>query len=222
MESASKESIQFRRATPSDMGKDVAWLTSEAWPMPEKIGPASDASSLVSAYVEQAVAQSDWLELACVSGEVVGVLFGRIVGRGQTTVGWMTHALKIVGKTLLRGYGRLDRPVAVLWRFLLTELKVAINRPRSGAEITLLIVSSKHRRKGVGRGLVERFVKAASEQGCHLVYVYTDDVTSDYEFYLESGFSKYSTFIDHWSSYYSGERSMGIVYCLELKPPARH
>jgi len=89
--------------------------------------------------------------------------------------------------------------------------------PKSDASIEMFMVDPKHRGKGIGTELIERFLKAARDAGSSLVTVYTDDRMSSWQFYERHGFKKIDTFRDDVSSLWSGGESHGIIFVLDLK-----
>jgi ribosomal protein S18 acetylase RimI-like enzyme len=99
----------------------------------------------------------------------------------------------------------------------LTELKLKVNMPRSDAEIRLFIVDSKHRGKGIGGMLIDRFLHTARDAGSTLATVYTDDKTSNWQFYEKYGFRRVGTFHDNVTSYFCNVDSTGMIYVLDLK-----
>jgi ribosomal protein S18 acetylase RimI-like enzyme len=113
-------------------------------------------------------------------------------------------------------HGQDISPV-VLWHFFVTEFKVLVNMPRSDAEVNLIIVDSKHQGKGLGKKLMDRFMKAARDSGCRLVTLYTDDQASNWRFYEAIGFRKVATFHDGLTSYFVERDAKGIVYVLDVK-----
>jgi len=78
-------------------------------------------------------------------------------------------------------------------------------------------VDSRHRGKGIGSALLERFLSAAKEMGSTRVTVYTDDLMSDWRFYERRGFKRITTFYDNITSCYSGTPSLGIIYAMDLE-----
>jgi GNAT superfamily N-acetyltransferase len=80
----------------------------------------------------------------------------------------------------------------------------------------MFIVDSKHRGRGIGGELIERFLKAARDSGARLVTVYTDDRMSNWQFYERKGFKRIGTFYDNITSHYSGAHARGIIYALDL------
>jgi len=111
---------------------------------------------------------------------------------------------------------RLDIPLRSVLAFFFTEFRLTVNRPDADADITLVVVDSKFRGMGIGKALVDRFVKVAEDAGAHAVLVYTDDKTSNWRFYEIYGFKKVITFYDGISTYFAGQPANAIYYILNL------
>ena len=208
----------FREYTSNDLSR-CAQLAAEAWPVKDHISGGSERWRIMEAYVEIATSWSNWTNVACLdSGELVGLMFGET--RGRHAEGFPTRIvsseLNASAKLVLGRYGRIERLPTVLWNFLITEMKLLVNRPDADAEIMLFLVDSKYRGKGIGSVLMDRFIMAAKEEGSIRMSVYADDQTSNWRFYENYGFERASIFYDNWSSYFNGTRSMGIRLVLDL------
>jgi ribosomal protein S18 acetylase RimI-like enzyme len=107
--------------------------------------------------------------------------------------------------------------ISMVWGIVLTELKLMVKMPRSDASIEMFIVNSKHRGRGIGTELVDRFLRAAKEARSTLVTVYSDDRMSNWQFYERYGFEKIGTFHDNITSFYSGGDARGIILALDLR-----
>lgn len=106
--------------------------------------------------------------------------------------------------------------LSFLWSIAVTEVKIRLKKPPSDASIEMFIVGSKHRGKGIGSALIDRFLEAAIQAGSRLVTVYTDDRQSDWQFYERRGFKRVASFYDNVTSHYSGSQAHGLIYALEL------
>jgi len=178
-----------------------------------------DKTRILEPYVEIAAAWSNWTNIACLdSGEMIGVIFGDTrakdsIGAGRRLI---VSEFRACAKIVLGRYGKVRRLPTLLWNFMMTEMKLLVNRPEADAEIMLLLVDSKQRGKGIGRTLVDRFVNNAMDSGSKRVSVYADDIASNWHFYESYGFKRAGSFFDNWSTYYNGDRSMGIRFILDL------
>jgi len=173
---------------------------------------------MMKPWIESSHFSATWSEVAVASGEVVGFLFGSIDKQmpKRAAVEAVTDQFWMFRRFLSRDVNRLDLPLSALLGFLFMEFKLAVNRPDADAEIILVIVATSFRGKGVGKTLVDRFVKAARDSGASAILLYTDDRTSNWRFYEHYGFRKVSTFYDNISSFFAGERANAIYYVLDL------
>jgi ribosomal protein S18 acetylase RimI-like enzyme len=217
-DSPDQHGISFRQYDPQDM-RACARLAEEAWPAAPELAPEDGGSWGMEGYIESSLLWSNWRDVACDSNGVIGFLFGRIDKHegGVTLIKSTLGEFSMTGRFL---FGKNDRPPGMLglfWNLLLTETKLMVKMPRSDAEIELFIVDSQRRGRGIGRMLVDRFVKAAKESGSSLVTVYTDDKTSDWQFYEKYGFRRVGTFYDNLTSYFANVHSNGIIFLLDLE-----
>jgi len=210
--------VSFRRFEREDI-PSLARLAREAWPARPTVRSRELEQSGMEGYVEYALGASNWTDIACSPEGVIGFLFGRIDDYSGTAV----PGKPIVGElpSAIRSFfrkGRLTRwHLSMVWGIVLTDLKLMLNMPDSDASIEMLIVDSKHRGKGVGGQLIDRFLAAAKEAGSSMVTVYTDDRMSDWRFYEKLGFKRARTFHDNITSRYSGSDANGIIFTLDLK-----
>jgi ribosomal protein S18 acetylase RimI-like enzyme len=202
---------------PNDLD-DCAELAEQAWPFLGGSLSHLDEHNWQMAYLRSSRLWSNWAEVACDQFGVVGVLFGRIdTDWNRTKSFWMiiNELLVLVGP--LNEMPRNPTiAVALTWNFLMTEIKLALRRPRTDAEIEFLAVDIKHRGRGIAKTLVERFFRTASQSGAKVVTVYTDDEKSNWRFYEHMGFERVATFHDNLVSYYDKGDLNGIVYLLRL------
>jgi hypothetical protein len=98
-------------------------------------------------YVEICKLESTWLEVAYISGNIVGFLFGRVntdykmIAKIKAFFSILAIGIKII----FGRYGSVSKPFTLLWKFELNELKVKRNTPKSDGEVVLLVVDSKYK-----------------------------------------------------------------------------
>lgn len=211
-----QDEIQFREYQPGDLDgcTRLAW---EAWAA-DSVEPGEVVEPRVmEGYLRSFLVRSNWNVVISDSQGVIGLLFGRIAGRkAKGGGGALANELGMIPHFLFGVNGQHISPVVIV-HFFLTEFKVLVNVPRSDAEVNLIIVDSKHRGKGFGKKLMDRFIAAAREAGCRLATLYTDDQMSNWKFYEIYGFTRVGTFHDNLTSYFAETRATGIIYALELK-----
>jgi ribosomal protein S18 acetylase RimI-like enzyme len=188
-----------------------AWAADFAEPS-EVVDPRA-----MEGYVRSFLVRSNWKVVVSDSQGVIGLLFGRIGGlKDKGAGGSVATELGMIPQFLFGvDHPRLS-PIVML-HFVLTEFKVLVNVPCSDAEINLIIVDRRHRGKGLGKELMDRFISAAKEAGCRLATLYTDDQMSNWKFYEIYGFRRVGTFHDSLASYFAEKKATGIVYVKDLK-----
>jgi len=217
-ETTGQQSISFRRYTPEDL-RACTRLAEETWPPGPDLATKNVVSWGMEGYIESSLTNANWTEIAYDSQGVVGFLFGRIDKyRGAVAVpGSLFGELPTLAKYVVGKYRKTPGILVLFWTLLLTELKLKVNMPRSDAEIRLFIVDSKHRGKGIGGMLIDRFLHTTRDVGSTLATVYTDDKMSNWQFYEKYGFRRVGTFHDNLTSYFCKVDSTGIIYVLDLK-----
>lgn len=214
--SPSPPGVSFRKYRPGDI-PHCARLARDAWPA----GPARASKEIEAAgmegYMQYSLDSSNWAEIALSTEEVVGFLFGRIDGYGEVPERSILGEVPSLFNSIMEHDRRSPRLLRFAWSVAMTDLKLKLNTPPSDASVEMFIVDSRHRGKGVGSALLERFLAAARDAGSNRVTVYTDDLMSDWQFYLRRGFTKVATFHDNITSHYSGSKAKGIIFSLELR-----
>jgi ribosomal protein S18 acetylase RimI-like enzyme len=215
---ANRSAISFRRYEPGDISA-CARLAEDAWPPAPGIVSKEQETSGMRGYIEYSVSLANWADMACTSEGVVGFLFGRIDNYPDAPLPKRSPLGEL--PTFIRSFFIENRvtpkSIVFTWSLFLTELKARLRTPKSDASIEMFIVSSRHREKGVGSELIDRFLRAARESGSSLVTVVTDNMMSNWQFYEKRGFNRVGTFHDNITSHYSGLDSTGIIFALDLR-----
>ena len=203
------ESLSFREYRRDDLQKCVQ-ITANTWPELTRNMP------LLS--VEWYQGSATWKEVACVSEELVGVLFGRadgnlpVLDRLRITLTHMTVYLKL----LFGFYGRVPHRFTVIRHAISDDRKIAANMPEVDGEITFFAVDVAYRGKGIGKALMSRFIDHVKKKGAKRVSVYTIDPGSDLGFYENYGFRIHGSFRDGFMSFARKEEVMGSIYVLDI------
>lgn len=103
-----------------------------------------------------------------------------------------------------------------LLKYLVTEIRDGRKSPDADGEILLLMVDSNSRGLGIGRKLVDNFLAEAKNLGDKSVRVCTDEA-SNWRFYENYGFRRYSDYFDEIDSFIHKRSIRGICYLIELK-----
>ena len=79
------DEVQFRDFRRTDI-ETCARISADAWPETANVAGSGDTVRTMTLYVEFYYYSATWLDVACVDGQVVGLLFGRI-DREQGRIG---------------------------------------------------------------------------------------------------------------------------------------
>ncbi len=209
--------VSFKPYAPGDIPA-CARLARDAWPAGRETGFQGSELAGMEGYMRYSLGSSNWTDMAVAEDGLVGFLFGRIDGLPGTPVPETSALgeLPSLARTFLARERVTPNLLRLFWSLVMTDVKLALNTPRSDAAVEMLIVDSAHRGKGVGGMLLDRFLRAAEASGSRLVTVYTDELMSDWQFYEHSGFRRVATFHDDITSHYAGSPSRGFVFALDL------
>jgi GNAT superfamily N-acetyltransferase len=169
-------------------------------------------------YIELARLPSTRQEVACISDEAVGLLFGRMDSdcTPATELKTLLASLRMGCRAILGRYGRIKKPLTLLRKGITTSTLVKKHLPETDAIVKLFVVDSEHRGKGIGRALMDRFVAAAKSKRARVIALHTDQLSS-WWFYEKYGFKRWGTFTEVVSSYLKGKDLEGYTYVMELE-----
>lgn len=210
-------SVEFRNYSPEDLPACVE-LAREAWPLRPGLALNARAGEMIGTWIGSVVDGASWAEIAVDEHGIIGMLFAEVKGQPARKERTGTYGLEL--GTYFKGfagdYGNAIMTIRFMMSFMMTELKLLINRPGTDSEITMLIVQEGHRGKGLGKQLVDRFILGAKKQGARSVSLYTDDQTSNWKFYEILGFKQVAKFYDNGSSRYAGKHANAIIYRMDF------
>jgi ribosomal protein S18 acetylase RimI-like enzyme len=211
------DELYFRQFNGKDMAR-CSEIAVDVWPIVSALVPKENAVEFMSACVEISRLWSTWLEVACILDTVVGLLFGRIdTDRDLITELKTSLSYWVIGmKLIFQRYGRLSKPFTFLRRFISTQTKARRSSPKSDAEVTLFVVDSKYRGRGIGKALMDRFIDTAREKGVRVIMLYTGPM-NNWRFYERYGFKRCGTFDDDLSSYLKNEDMKGFIYAMDIQ-----
>jgi ribosomal protein S18 acetylase RimI-like enzyme len=207
-------STSFRCCQSTDLPV-CAGIAVEAFPLDTSRFRGEEAGKFMQVQTDCCHAISNYCELATIDGEVAGLLFGRV--KGKSVLIDMCHTLKqlllISVRFLVGRYGsrrkltRLFKPGLQSWRALRK------NMPASKAEVVFFAVDPKYQGKGIGRALMDRFVRHALRYKIRAISVPTDE-TASFRFYEKYGFRRWAEYKDPLGSYLADRPVKGFVYQL--------
>ncbi len=203
------EGVSFREYRPTDSQKFFE-IMSSSWP---KLAESIHAGS-----VDWYEASSTWREVACVSGAVVGLLFGKTesdmtsLRRFRMTLAHATVYLKL----LFGIYGRLPHRITAVREAISEDRQIAARVEGVDGEVTFFAVDASHRGKGIGKALMGRFVDHARKTGARSLSVYTIKPGGNWQFYERYGFEKVGSFPDEFMSSSTQEEVTAMIYVLKV------
>lgn len=205
----SAETVIFREYEPEDFQRCVE-ITASGWPQLVR--------SIHLASVEWYLGSATWKDVACVSGMAVGVLFG-IVNEDMTIslkLRTFFARMTVYLKALLGLYGRLPNRLTFVRTAISDDRRIAANSPKSEGEITFFAVDEAYRGRGIGKALMSRFINYAKKKNARKVFVHTTDPGSNWMFYEEYGFKKYSSFRDDFMSFALREEVTALIFDFDI------
>jgi len=217
------DKLQFRRTMSADIPK-CSEIFSDTWPTKSDVASRGDANKFKNAFINVARWNSTWSEVACISNNIVGFLFGRInsdfrlKNRFKMFFSILVIFISIIsGKYgVLETNGKLSERFTFLKKFILSEIKIIKNHPKSDGEVILVVVGSNYKGKGIGKMLMDRFIDDAKSKNAKVITVYAVQ-SSNWKFYEIYGFRKYATFYDDMTSYAGNEDVRGFIYMIDLQ-----
>ncbi len=206
--------VSYRPFRESDLAA-CARISAEAWPYAANLVGKENLIKFMRGDVGVA-RESTWLETAAISDRPVGFLFGKMTRDFSLVDGLraLVSSLVMALQLIMGKYGSLSQPLRFLKKLILAEMQYRRNSPAADAEVLYFVVESKHRGRGIGRTLMDRFVHAAKDKEAHTIILGTDDLSS-WQFYEEYGFTRYKEFHDDFGSYASGTHVKAYIYVLE-------
>jgi ribosomal protein S18 acetylase RimI-like enzyme len=193
-------------------------IAAQAWP--EVYSFAKEGKPLVAmqAYVDFNRASATWQEVACASGKVVGLLFGRVDSELTLTrrFGAYLKEMLVYAKLFFGLYGKISGRVELIKRGMEDDRAKARNSPESDGEVTFFVVDKEQRGKGIGRSLMDHYIVYARQKGAKRIMVYTSDPGCNWAFYEKYGFVHRSSQPDAFSSFTMNQKVTGLIFSIDL------
>jgi GNAT superfamily N-acetyltransferase len=172
---ASPPRTEFRAYQPGDSAA-VKTLINQAFHIDQYVNAAHLTDGALAVYLHSVLANSTWAQVAMLGGEVVGFLFGRVVGQHPLPGRWQHRlAASVHGAKLLVTGARNFRD---LWQFVRVthvneELRSQSKAPTKD-EITLFAVDANTHGLGIGKTLYNNYLTQLRKHGRSDYYLYTD------------------------------------------------
>jgi GNAT superfamily N-acetyltransferase len=213
--------IDFRDYRRTDLPACVS-IAVEAFPLiPSRIA-REEARKVMKTQIDSCYVISNHYELAIVDGEVAGLLFGQVKRKSVLINMCRAFGRLLLMKVhfLLGRYGSRRKAIALIGPSLQALRVLRRNMPASEAIVVLFAVASKYQGKGIGRALMDRFVRHALGYKVKAIAVPTDE-TASFWFYERYGFRRWAEYEDPLESYLAGRPIKGFIYQLLLDEPDR-
>jgi GNAT superfamily N-acetyltransferase len=158
--------------------------------------------------------------VAEVDGEVHGILFGSAPITPVLIIKFILFLIFVlVPKGIFNLYGMNLLAYKHFFALLYGYTPMFLKQPagRMSGDILLFTSKRKYRSRGMGRRLMDEFMKLSRGKGHHGAYVGTDTALS-YLFYPAYGFTEYKTFSQKAYAYsIPGKKFKGIIYYFDFK-----
>ena len=196
---------------------DSAQFVSKEWPVASILTNKTKTVLFMHSYLELCRLSSSYMEVACISNKVVGLLFGKIETDCtlKVKIESIFYSIIVLIKIISGKYGKLSKPLLFVKNLISTEIKYQQSSPKSDGEIVLFMVNSEYRGQGIGKTLMDRFVAVAKDKRVKRISLYTDTFCN-WQFYEKYGFTRYSTFKNDLRSFLRGENVKGFIYILDI------
>mgnify|MGYP000342020865 CR=1 FL=1 len=206
--------MEYRPYRPKDLDRCTD-LAKEAWPIISRVADDQNALPFMRAYVKHNLALSDYAEVCCDGDRVLGFLMGYTKKQKHTPEQKRENSR--IFRDVVRGrYGRVKKQRRLLLSLIISAVKVEILCARFDGEVLLFVVDEAYRGHGIGRAMLDRFLRYAAGQGLKTVYLSTD-TESNWRFYERYGFTKYRDFYDNGLSVMTGKRMKSFIYYYPLQ-----
>ncbi len=150
------------------------------------------------AYAEHYVSLSNHLQILEENGKPEGFIFCRMHNltfsekiHGKSTT--LKLGLKIWNNLLLGHFGNRRKALTKLRETTSISPEIAKREKEFDAVVNLFMINSGNRGKGFGKLLLNNFINECKENDIKTIGLFTDS-ESDYGFYTQFGFVKYSGF----------------------------
>jgi ribosomal protein S18 acetylase RimI-like enzyme len=196
----------------------AAELAAQAWAITASVVGHEHLPRLMQIYVELSLLGTTWKKaLIDMNGTVAGFLFGGV--HKEIGLKAKLKALKYLFglyRKIIRGeVGPIKNPHEFIRKFLGTQKILQQQSPKADAEIQLFVVDAAYRGQGLGRRLMDAFIKSLQEKGGKSVKLYSDPL-STWQFYESYGFTRCAEFMDPMNSYITKKPTEGYIYYMEV------
>jgi GNAT superfamily N-acetyltransferase len=204
--------IDFREWVEGDLEACVdiafaAWADSA-----QRVSPA-----FLRAEIQVARFGSTWVQTVTAGGRPIGLIFGRFNQdfRFADHLNQLYWELKSYALIALGVIGLSGNRFTFLRKLIRDGIKVRRVQPPADGELTFLMVDPAYHGRGIGKRLVENFIRLARQKGAKRLTLVTDE-ESNWRFYEHLGWKRVRKFLLDFDSYLLQGKKIGFVYMIEL------
>lgn len=205
--------FSFRPYEAGDLAR-CAELSLDAWPIVSLIADNENLMAFMKAYVELSLNVSNYSQICCDNERVIGFLLGS-TGKVEISKKGKYENRKLFWRILTGKQWKIKRRFRFLLAFILSTIKIELLSSKFDGELVLFVVDSKYRGRGIGRMLLDNFLKYANAKKLTTIYLSTD-IESNWRFYEKYGFKKYRDFYDNGLSVMKGRKITSFIYFIEI------
>jgi ribosomal protein S18 acetylase RimI-like enzyme len=211
------DDVQFRDFRRGDI-ETCARISADAWPETANVTGSGDTVRTMKLYVEFYYYSATWLDVACVDGQVVGLLFGRIdresgiSGRIRSRLGHVRVYLKLLTGRYWKGADRFK----LVRSAMSDDRSIVENSPDADGEVMLFVVDGRFQGKGIGKALMDRFLQQARKADSKRITVSTNDIGCNWGFYDKYGFKLQGSFRDSFTSIVRKQEIKNLIFSIDL------
>jgi len=211
------DKVQFRYFRRSDI-ETCARISADAWPETANVSRSGDTVRTMKLYVEFYYYSATSLDVACIDGQVVGLLFGRIdrehgtFGKIRSRLGHSRVYLKLIMGRYWKGADRFK----LVRSAMSDDRNITEHSPDADGEVMLFVVDGKFQGRGIGRALMDRFLQRAREADSKRITVSTNDIWCNWGFYDKYGFKLQGSFRDSFTSFVRKEEIKNLIFAIDL------
>jgi len=211
------DEVQFRDFRRSDI-EICAKISADAWPETANVTGSGDTVRTMTLYVEFYYYSATWLDVACVDGQVVGLLFGRIdrdqgmLGKNRSRLGHVRVYLKLLTGRYWKGADRFK----LVRSAMSDDRNIVANSPDADGEVMLFVVDGRFQGRGIGKALMDRFLQQARKANSKRITVSTNDIGCNWGFYDKYGFKLQGSFRDSFTSIVRKQEIKNLIFSIDL------
>jgi len=181
----SEECVSFRPVSEKDIDF-IKEMINRTWEFDAYTKEASMIDLILCNYLESLLDRSNYGEMAICNDSPIGFLFGRCDTTSGQDLKYLS-CFKSISDEKARDIGWDNYRQDLIKIKDADDLLIKDKRDLFEGELTLFIIDDSYRKNGIGRLLLNRFMKHLTENDVKRAYLFTDDYCN-FGFYNKIGF----------------------------------